>query len=895
MLAALFVVLLVSDPTSTPAVPAAYVAPRRPALPTVARADWPRNPIDHFVLARLERENLEPAVEASRERLIRRLSLDLIGLPPTPEQVDAFLADSSTDAYERVVDRLLASPRFGERLARPWLDLARFADTNGYEKDLPRNSWPWRDWVIRAFNDDLPFDRFSIEQIAGDLLPNPTVDQSIATGFHRNTLLNDEGGADPEEFRVAAVIDRVHTTATIWLGSTIACAQCHDHKYDPISQREFFGLYAFFDQTEDAGVGAAPEIEVPTQAEQAQRIALDEKIAAVRAEVAASAPSAEARALTAATRALLERSEPADLLFHDSLDSGTEEGVLGNATRFGDGAETARNEGPRLSSDRPFSYGAFFKVTGSGAIVGRIDPAAAYRGFDLYCDANRLQVHLIHHWPDNGIKIETIDPIDPSTWHHAFVTWDGSGKAAGLTLWLDGERTPTRIASDTLVGSIDAEVPFRVGSREGQGGFVGLLDDVRVYDRALDASEVAQLAFAPLRAVLNDREASRAGRIAELRRLEDERAKFQVTRTMVMRDRKDARETRLQKRGDFRTPGEVITPFTPAALHGFDPSWPRNRLGLAFWLVDPRNPLLGRAWANRAWEMLFGAGLVATPEDFGNQSEPPSHPELLDWLAVEFVDCGMSTKAMLRLIVTSATYRQAAEVDAAKYEADPRNTWLARGARFRLEHEAIRDNALAIGGLLDARIGGPSVMPQQPAGVWADSFANFDTPQYQWKDAEGLDRYRRGIYTYLRRSAIYPSALTFDAPRRDVCVVARSRTNTPLQSLTVLNDPVFVEAAGGLARRIMATATGDARRLDLAFRICLARSPTSTESARLLALLAESRVAFEANPEAARQWLAVARARRVEVPSTAAEDAELAAWTVIGNTLLNLDETVTRG
>jgi Protein of unknown function (DUF1553)/Protein of unknown function (DUF1549)/Concanavalin A-like lectin/glucanases superfamily len=874
----------------------AYVAPERRAPPSVANETWCRNDLDRFVLARLEREGLAPSREADRATLARRLSLDLLGLPPTPERVRAFVADSRPDAYERLVDELLASPRYGERMALHWLDLARYADTNGYEKDLPRTLWPWRDWVIEAFNADMPFDRFTIEQLAGDLLPEPTTAQLVATGFHRNTMLNDEGGADPEEFRVAAVLDRVATTGTIWLGSTIACAQCHDHKYDPFTQQEFFGFYAFFDQTEDSGVGNVPDLATPTVQELADIEALKAKLEATRAELATLEGDEDRRKLDSLTQALLESPEPAGAIFHDALDDGGEPGMLGNSAAFGAGRETARSNGPALDASRPFSYGAFFRVAASGAIVARMDSTRNYRGFDLFCDDLKLQVHLIHDWPSNGIKVETIAKIAADRWHHAFVTYDGSGKASGLAIWLDGEKAAVTVASDTLNGSIAIDAPFRIGTREGQGEFKGWIDDVRVYDRQLGALEVARLAHAPLAPVLAAQTAAATTKRSEVATLEQQLATFPVTRTMVMKERAEKRETRFQKRGDFRSPGDVVTPATPAVLHPFDPQWPRNRLGLAYWLVDPKNPLLGRAHVNRAWQMFFGAGLVTTPEDFGNQSEPPSHPELLDWLAAEFVANGMSNKALHRLIVTSQTYRQSSRVRAETREVDPLNTLLARAPRFRLDHETIRDNALAIAGLLDVRIGGPSVMPPQPLGIWQDSFANFDTPQYQWKDAEGRDRYRRGLYTYLRRSALYPSALTFDAARRDVCVVQRGRTTTPLQSLTILNDPVYVEAAGGLALRVLREATGDHDRIGRAVELCVARSPTASERTRLLALLADARARYAADPAAAQKLVTAARARHtVDQGGVDSEDLELAAWVVLANVLLNLDETVTRG
>ncbi len=620
---------------AAPAVHWAFRPPVRPPLPPVRNGRWPRNAIDFFILARLEQEGLHPAPEADRATLIRRVSLDLTGLPPTVAEVDAFRNDSSPNAYEKVVGRLLASPRYGERWARPWLDLARYADTNGYEKDRPRTLWPWRDWVIRALNDDMPFDQFTIEQLAGDLLPGATVAQQVATGFHRNTLLNDEDGTNPEEFRVAAVKDRVDTTATVWLGQTLECAQCHNHKYDPFTQREYYQLYAFFNQTADTGVGNGPELALP----------------------------------------------------------------------------------------------------GAG--------------------------------PD-----ET-----------------------------------------------------------------------------------------------------------------------QPVRTLVMQETATPRATYVMPRGDFKRQGPPVAPGVPAVLHPFPEGAPRNRLGLARWLVARENPLVARVTVNRFWDTFFGRGLVRTPDDFGSQGKAPTHPQLLDWLAVEFMDRGWGMKAMHRLIVTSATYRQSAGVSPALAQRDPYNLLYARGPRLRVEYEMLRDLALAAGGLLSNRIGGPSVMPPQPPGVWENSFGFLNLPDFRWEEAAGDDRYRRGIYIFLRRTALYPTFLMFDAPSREVCSVHRSRTNTPLQALATLNDPAFVEAAGGLARRVLTEAPGGTKeKATFAFRVCLARVPETGEGEALGRLYEKALARFTRDPKAA-----AALVRHARQETSGRDVRQMAAWMVVANVLLNLDEMLTKG
>jgi mono/diheme cytochrome c family protein len=678
----------------------AYVRPARPPLPRVKDAGWPRNGIDYFVLARLEREGLHPRPEADRASLVRRLSLDLIGLPPTIAEVDAFLADQSPNAYKKLVDRLLASPRYGERWARPWLDLARYADTNGYEKDRPRTIWLWRDWVIKALNDDIPFDRFTIEQIAGDLLPSATTWQKVATGFHRNSMLNDEGGIDPEEFRVVAVKDRVDTTATVWLGTTIECAQCHGHKYDPFTQKEYYQLYAFFNQTADSGVGNGPEIPVAPADELKDFEQIDARVKALQQEVKTK--------------------------------------------------ETALN------------------------------------------------------------------------------------RAKGAT----AKRIQTELAN---------------------------------FKERLAVQELLQEALRP-------------------------------PTTMVMQELAKPRPNYLMLRGDFKQKGPKVEPDVPAVLHSFPQGAPRNRLGLARWLVSKENPLVGRVTVNRFWSAFFGRGLVQTPEDFGTQGEGPTHLELLDWLAVEFMSPGSSTsggsdrldwsvKSLHRLIVTSATYRQSSRAPAELIDRDPCNLLYGRGPRLRVEYEMLRDLALSAGGLLGSKIGGPSVMPPQPSGIWENSFGFYDLPNFRWKEAEGADRYRRGIYIFLRRSALYPTFTMFDAPSRDVCSVKRSRTNTPLQALTTLNDPVFVEAAGALARRtIMEAGPAWNDQAVLAFRICLARKPAANEVEPLLQLYKKGLARFRKNPEAAATMIKNSRGNAKGLNA-----AELAAWTVVANVLLNLDETITKG
>jgi mono/diheme cytochrome c family protein len=695
-----------------------YVKPVRPNIPALRDPSSARNPIDRFILARLDKEGLKPTPQADRAALLRRVALDLTGLPPTIEMADRYLRVSGPDAYEKAVDELLASPAFGERWAASWLDLARYADSQGYANDPDRTIWRWRDWVIGALNANMPYDQFTIEQLAGDLLPKPTTEQLIATGFHRNTLTNTEGGTSPEEFRSAAVVDRVNTTLQVWMGTTIGCAQCHNHKYDPFSQKEYYQLYAIFNNTEDRNAGD----DFPTL-----------RVAAVGREDHFARLTAR---LERARKILAEETKKAD------------------------------------------------------STLARWEEVVPARGCpsDIYIIVNLPQAKRTP-----GQKQRLL------TYHRSQV--------------------PEYRAAEALVRSVETQL------------------------------------------------------------------KANGTTTPILREGK-SRETHVHIRGNFLDKGERVQPELPAALHQAPAGAPLNRLTLARWLVDANNPLTARVAVNRLWEELFGVGLVQTSEEFGLQGELPSHPELLDYLAVEYLRGGWDTKRLLRLIVTSATYRQGSQVSAELNRRDPFNRLLARGPRLRLSAEAIRDQALFMGGLLSTRMYGPPVQPPRPIFGLAAAFGS----STDWKPSQGEDRHRRALYTRWRRNAPYPSATTFDAPERTVCNVRRVRTNTPLQALVTLNDPVFVEAAQGLARRIAAHG-GDARqKVNHAFRLCLTRSPRQPEADRLVALYERARKELALTPQKA-----VDLATNPIGPLPAGRDAaEVAAWTVVGNVLLNLDETLAR-
>jgi hypothetical protein len=923
----------------------AYEAPARLRLPAVQNPHWPRNPIDYFILARLEHEGLLPSSEAARETLIRRASLDLTGIPPTPGEVDAFRADHSPTAYEKLVDRLLASQRYGERMAMDWLDGARFADTNGYQNDFARSMWPWRDWVIAAYNANMPFDRFLTEQIAGDLLPHPTLQQRIATGFNRNNRTVTEAGSIDEEWRIENAVDRVETTSMVFLGLTMGCARCHDHKYDPIRQKEFYQFLAFFNSIDERGVyteqpgNVPPLVKVPTP-ENGQRLKdLDRAIA-----VAEQAVQKQESLLPERQKRWEQElrnggrpSQPKDWALHLALSGDLKIGLAGNQTAdatyrgkgrpvwnegpFGkalalDGQESSWLDGGQavqLERDKPFSYGGWVKPRGSGALLSKIDDQAAYRGFDLLLQNGKIQVHLVHTWPDNAIKIESLEPLPEGAWSHVLVTYDGSSKASGIIVYVNGQPVKDRVDRDGLSQTTATSQPFRIGKRSRGYPLQGELTDIRVYKRTLASAEVEAAVLQSLLPILRKPSAQRTPAQQELlarifrkrfalewreartraEKLRQEKADYgaRIPTVMVMLDQPKPRPTYLLKRGRYDMPdtSRKLEPDVPGCLPKLGSGLPRNRLGLARWLVDPANPLTARVTVNRFWQHYFGTGVLKTTENFGVQGEPPSHPELLDWLATELIRTGWDVKAMQKLIVTSATYRQSSNVKPTLLGKDPDNRLLARGPRFRLSGEAVRDNALAISGLLVDRVGGPSVKPYQPAGLWEELAGGAGEGPYV--QDMGPNLYRRSLYIYRKRTVPHPAMATFDAPSREICQVKRAITNTPLQALELLNDVAYVEAARRLAQLMLAEGGNRAEdRLISAFRRATARWPEKAELQALLRGLERYRQMFRNDPEAAR--------RLVHHGDSSVDErldpAELAAYTAAAGVILNLDETITK-
>jgi hypothetical protein len=904
----------------------AFRAPVRPAEPAVKRQGWVRNPIDRFILARLEREGLTPSPEADRVTLIRRLSLDLIGLPPTVEEVDAFLADKSDRAYEKVVDRLLASPHYGERAGRLWLDAARYADSDGFEKDKPRFVWAYRDWVINALNRDLPYDRFIIEQTAGDLLPNATQEQKVATGYLRNSMLNEEGGIDPEQFRMEAMFDRMDAVGKGILGVTIQCGQCHNHKYDPLTQAEYYRLFAFLNTSYEANIA------VYTPDEQQKRAAIFRRIH----EIEAGLKHQELRwpELMAAWERQVRGDQPQWHIVRPELDgTGDEKYVLQE-----DGSVTAGGYAPTKHSpeftgktDLKKIMGVRFELLndpnlplgGPGRSIKGLFALTEFRVYAAPADnpGARKEVKIIRATADVNPPVKELAAIFDDRSKRRRVTGpveyliDGRDETAWTTDVGPGRSNVPRKAvfafEEPQSFPKGAVLTFKLtqdhggwNSDDNQNNNVGRFR-FAVTD---EPNPVADPLPANVRAILDVPAEKRTPAQVEavfsywrttLPEWKEENAEIEAlwrqhpegASQLVLQAQERPRLTHVLKRGDFLKPGTTVAPGVPAFLHPLPKDAPPTRLTFARWLADPKSPTTARVLVNRVWQTHFGTGLVTTPEDFGTQGDKPSHPELLDWLAVEFMERGWSRKALHRLIVTSATYRQSSKVTPALLERDPRNRLLARGPRFRADAEVVRDVALAASGLLNAKVGGPSVHPPLP-GFLVLPPASYG-PKV-WQESKGADRYRRALYTFRFRSIPYPALEAFDAPNGDFACVRRSRSNTPLQALTALNEPVFTDCARALGLRAL-TEGGrtEADRLTYAFRRCLARRPSADESAELLGLLHKEKVRF-ARPGAKPMEVAAAEGRAAPPLPDGATPADLAAWTVVSRVLLNLDETVTQ-
>jgi hypothetical protein len=987
------------------------IAPTLPEVPKVKDEQWVKNDIDRFVLAKAEMQRglaLRHAPEADKTTLLRRVTLDITGLPPTPAEVDAFLADKSPNAYEKVVNRLLNSPHYGERQAVEWLDVARYADTDGYQDDGLRTAWPYRDWVIRAFNRNLSFDRFITWQLAGDLLPHPTKDMLLATTFNRNHQQSQEGGIVDEEYRVEYVADRTNTFGKAMLGLTVECARCHDHKYDPISQKDYYSLFAFFNSNNERGQipyngEASPTITLTSAETNAKLQFIREQLTPVEQRLNPNRPDYQKRFTQWLTQSGTRPISSADsgLIAHYSFDEADRTDISAYVKELNEKRkleeakrklEEERNKGvkkpekkeppkrkskeelwkdprnafanaiddtlpARLGGDpdkvaysvpgrfgkarflggdsfidisgnflafeqnQPFSISSWFNLAKSGmalTLLGRTTgPMDGQRGYhlDLLSDG-RLKLTLNHVWPANAIDIETVSKVPVHQWFQVAFAYDGTGQAKGLTIYLNGRPMPTKVITDHLIHSMVygknrthwAQHNFYVGRMHDNFYKDFAVDELRIYNRCLTPLEMPRLAGQPdaltaaLRTpVANRTPAQRSGLYTYYVTTHDSvyRAEFtkamklrgdritlytDADQVMIMQERKVPRETHLLKRGAYDAPGEVVT---PAVLHSLNPlseTMPKNRLGLAQWLIAPENPLFSRVMVNRMWQQYFGQGLAKNSDDFGNQGALPSHPELLDYLAVKFRETGWNAKVMHKLIVMSATYRQSSSVPEKVREADPDNVFLTRGPSYRMSAEQVRDNALAASGLLTQRIGGPSVLPYQPSGIW-EALATRNAVKYVQNHGDTL--YRRSMYTIWKRSSPPPMMLNFDAAERHTCIVKRQKTSTPLQALVTLNDPQFVEAARVLAQHVMPTGTNGITSI---FKAVISRPARPAEVTLMKQLYEEELADFKKNPKRAVELLSVG-----EYPiDKQLNPAELAAWTVVTSTIMNFDEAIVK-
>ena len=907
----------------------AFVAPVRPPVPPITQSGWGHNPIDAFVMKGWQKADLKPAPEADRATLLRRLSLDLIGLPPTPAELDAFLADRSSNAYEKQVDRLLASPHYGERWGRMWLDAARYADSNGYEKDAPRFVWFYRDWVINALNRDLPYNQFIIEQIAGDLLPNATQDQKVATGFLRNSMINEEGGIDPEQFRMEAMFDRMDAIGKGMLGVTIQCAQCHDHKYDPIKQEEYYRMFAFLNDTDEANTA------VYTPAQQEKRSEIFRRTQEIEAELQRRNPDWQTRMerWEEQVRTTQPDWKTLSLTVDDISTGGERELPMKDNSMLAQGYAPTKHTvefsaktdlskitamrlelltDPNLPNGGPGrsikGTGALTEFVVDAAPASTPDKLAPIKISKATADIDLPETPLEPKFDDKSGKRRVTGPIEFAIDGKDETAW---GVDAGPGLRNQARKAVFQFEQPII--NPDGAV-LRVRLKQNHGGansddnennnlgrirlsvtsapnavadpLPQTVRDILAIPRAQRSPAQIRSVFSYWRTTIPEWKTENDG-IAALWREHPEGAL-----QLVLADRSgDHRETHILKRGDFLQPDRTVEPGTPAFLHPLPADQPRNRLTFARWLADRKSPTTARSIVNRIWQSYFGTGIVATTENLGTQCDPPSNQELLDWLAVEFMDSGWSLKKMHRLIVTSSVYRQSSNVSGELLAKDPDNRLLARGPRFRVDAELVRDIALAVSGLLNTKVGGPSVYPPAPAFLFQPpaSYA----PK-TWTTAEGPDRYRRALYTFRFRSVPYPMLQSFDAPNGEMSCVRRARSNTPLQALTTLNEPLFVEAARALALRTLKEGgANDGERVVYAFRLCTARQPSNEESGVLLKLLAKEDQRIGDGWISARDLAGISGSAETRLPA-GSTPRNLAAWTAVSRVILNLDETITK-
>lgn len=957
----------------------AFTPPKKTAIPTNKNTIWATNEIDHFILQKMENAGLKPSPPAPLETQLRRLTLDLTGLPPTLDEIDEFLSDNAPDAFEKAIDRLLASPHFGERMAMDWLDLARYADTHGYQDDGFRNTWPYRNWVIDAFNENMPYDQFVTEQLAGDLLPQPTDDQLIATCFNRNHPQSQEGGVVDEEYRVEYVADRTNTFGKAFLGLTMECARCHDHKYDPVSQKEYYSLFAFFNNNNDAGIvpyngEAAPTLILLSEEVKTKLEKLRPQIDSLEKELLPEnfiedfkkwlnetrknpkATLSKNEGLLAdfdfeydkeisLSRINLEKEPPKNINPKDStiayfnhaknkLDANIwghkderplfVEGKIGKGVQFVGDAGIRFNRDLDFDRNQPFAVSLWVKLLENGIegpIFGKGNgDAEGYRGW--LCKLNKdgtLSFQFNHVWPDNCIDLQTIDAIEAGAWTHIVLNYNGNSKASGIQIFINGKKPGVKVWKDNLQKSILHGTnksnwwshPFLIGIETRKSIKNVIMDELKIYKRQLSDIEIEslflnnnifnQLLQTPENKLSDEQEShlletwllrrfnekynKNLNAIIKLREAENQLLTDQPE-IMVMKERDELRPTFILERGAYDAPAEAVMANTPQSLPEFPDTLPRNRLGLAKWLTDAKNPLTARVVVNRIWAMFFGKGLVETQEDFGSQGSLPTHPELLDWLAVDFMENDWNVKALIKKIVLSSTYRQSSLASETAREIDPQNIYYSHFPAHQLPAEIIRDQALAASGLLVRKIGGPSVYPYQPEGIW-EALATRNAIKYKQQHGDSL--YRRSIYTVWKRSAPPPSMLSFDAPDRYFCMVRRQKTSTPLQSLVLMNDPQFVEAARMLGERMIKETDGNvATKVTFAFRALTGRKPQEKELQILENLYDEQFQVFKKDLKKSKDWLSSG-----EYPmDKKLNKTELATCAFIASTIMNFDEFV---
>lgn len=926
----------------------AFLKPMKQAVPSRINEDWPyQNEIDGFVQAKLVTKKFVPSPETEKEKLIRRVTMDLTGLPPTIEEIDAFLKDPSDDAYEIVVDRLLQTDAHAERLALDWMDLARYADSHGLHADGARLMWPWRDWVINAFKYNMPYDQFVTWQLAGDLFPNPTREQKLATAFNRNHPMTAEGGAIEEEFRLNYVFDRTETVSTAFMGLTVACARCHDHKFDPISQKDYFQMSAFFNNVKELGMTGddgnyGPMLPLPDKNTEAKLNDLQNEIAKKEKELGLT--KNELAQLEEYIKTLPDTFIETGKLDYYPLDKLSNsnkghiadqnknattreapkvvEGIKGNAFLFnGEYDELYLHNIPNFEWMDSFSGGLWIQTTKRDSaktqtIMGTSgDKNNFWRGWDFYLDGtNRLNARLIHSLPHNYIHVRSKDSIKTNEWNHVAFTYTGSSKAKDLNLFINGEEADSEIVFDNLYKSIKTirsgdhsayHAPVRVAKSyrgfTGENGiFLGKIDEIRLFNRGLSPIEIKRLASlqnetgtppVDKKYWIQQSEAVQTLE-KELRTLRADwlTAMEPVMEVMVMEEMPTKRKAYLYDRGNYDQPTQEVEANTLSILPEFPGDLPKNRLGLSKWLFSKEHPLTARVTVNRYWQLLFGKGLVDTPTDFGVQGSLPSHPELLDWLAISFMDSDWDVRALLKKMVMSHTYRQSSRVSEELWQNDPENIYLARSNTYRLPAELIRDNALAASGLLATTVGGKSVKPYQPADLWIEK-TSFSHELMRYKETKGDSLYRRSLYTFVRRTQPHPAMIAFDAPSREVCTISRENTNTPLQALVLLNDKQFVEASRVLAERIQKEA-GDTldKQITHAFRLATSRRPKKEELQLLMEFYEQQKKRFQKNPTEVTKLLSVGD----KIVDNSLDMTKTAALTMVTNTLLNHDEAYTK-